>query len=64
MALTLSYPDGGALIIDGSGRVGEGTTRQMARADVPLIFTYGGRSEARAVALEAELRDAGHDAAR
>jgi NAD(P)-dependent dehydrogenase (short-subunit alcohol dehydrogenase family) len=64
MALTLSYPDGGALIIGGTGRVGEGITRQMAKADVPLVFTHGGRSEARAIALERELREAGHDVTR
>jgi NAD(P)-dependent dehydrogenase (short-subunit alcohol dehydrogenase family) len=64
MALTLSYPAGGALIIGGTGRVGEGITRQMALASVPLVFTYGGRSEARAAALEAELRASGHDVTR
>lgn len=59
MALTLTYPDGGALVVGGTGRLGEGIVRQLAVAGVPQIFTYVG-NEAKASQLEAELRGAGH----
>lgn len=59
MAITLTYPDGGALVPGGTGRVGEGITRRLAAAGVPLVFTYRSSAE-RALALEAELREAGH----
>lgn len=59
MALTLTYPQGGALVTGGTGRLGEGIVRQFAKAGVPQVFTYIG-SEERAKALESELVDAGH----
>ncbi|MDB5583626.1 MAG: family oxidoreductase [Bradyrhizobium sp.] len=59
MAITLTYPEGGALVTGGTGRVGEGIVRQLSLAGVPLVFTYRG-SAARAHELESELRTAGH----
>lgn len=59
MAITLTYPDGGALVTGGTGQFGEGIVRQFAKAGVPQIFTYL-RSEAKAKALEAELQAQGH----
>jgi NAD(P)-dependent dehydrogenase (short-subunit alcohol dehydrogenase family) len=59
MALTLTFPEGGALVTGGTGRLGEGIVRQFAKAGVPQIFTYVG-SEAKARELEAELQGQGH----
>lgn len=59
MALALTFPDGGALVTGGTGRLGEGIVRQLAKAGVPQVFTYMG-SQDRAMALEAELAAAGH----
>ena len=59
MAITLTYPDGGALVTGGTGRLGEGIVRQFAKAGVPQVFTYLG-SEARAQALADELSGDGH----
>jgi NAD(P)-dependent dehydrogenase (short-subunit alcohol dehydrogenase family) len=58
MAITLTYPDGCALVCGGTGRVGTGVVRRIAQAGVPTIFTYRG-SEAAAKTLEAELRAEG-----
>lgn len=62
MALTLTFPEGGALVTGGTGRLGEGIVRQLAKAGVPQIFTFVG-SEAKAKELEAELQSAGHKVA-
>ncbi|MDB5985139.1 MAG: family NAD(P)-dependent oxidoreductase [Nevskia sp.] len=59
MAISLTYPEGGALVTGGTGNVGEGVVRRLADAGVPLVFTYRGGKD-RALALEAGLRDAGH----
>lgn len=59
MALTLTYPEGGALVTGGTGRLGEGIVRQFAKAGIPQVFTYVG-SEDRARALEGELVAEGH----
>ncbi|MDB5971381.1 MAG: family NAD(P)-dependent oxidoreductase [Hydrocarboniphaga sp.] len=59
MTISLTYPKGGALVTGGTGNVGEGVVRRLAAAGVPLVFTYRGGKE-RALALESELRDAGH----
>ena len=59
MALTLTFPQGGALVTGGTGRLGEGIVRQLAEAGVPQVFTYMG-SEDKAKALEAELAAKGH----
>ena len=68
MAFTLTYPSGGALIVGGTGRVGEGIVRQMAKTDVPLVFTYrgaeGSNGEQKSLELERELQQAGHDVTR
>lgn len=58
MAITLTYPEGCALVCGGTGRVGQGVVRRMAQTDVPTIFTYRSNKEA-ADALEAELRAEG-----
>lgn len=63
MSLNLTFPAGGALVVGGTGRVGEGIVRQLAQAGVPVTFAYRGLSEgsrAKAEAIEAELRGAGH----
>jgi NAD(P)-dependent dehydrogenase (short-subunit alcohol dehydrogenase family) len=58
MAIKLTYPEGCALVAGGTGSVGAGVTRRLAEAGLPVVFTYAG-NEARAAALEAELREAG-----
>nr|WP_298103527.1 SDR family oxidoreductase [uncultured Shinella sp.] len=60
MAITLTFPKGGALVTGGTGRLGQGIVRQYARAGVPQVFTYLG-NEAMAKALEAELQAEGHE---
>ena len=59
MAITLTFPEGGALVTGGTGRLGEGIVRQFSKAGVPLIFTYLG-NEAAAKALESELQAKDH----
>jgi 3-oxoacyl-[acyl-carrier protein] reductase len=56
--IELTYPQGGALVAGGTGRLGEGIVRQLAKAGVPQVFTYLG-SEEKALALELELREQG-----
>ena len=58
MALTLTYPEGGMLVTGGTGSVGSGIVRQLAKAGVPLVFTYRGNKE-KAEAFEKELRGEG-----
>lgn len=58
MPMQLTFPEGAALVSGGTGRVGEGVTRTLAAADVPVVFTYRG-SEDRAAALEEELTASG-----
>ena len=45
MALTLTYPEGGMLVTGGTGSVGGGIVRALAKAGVPLVFTYRGNKE-------------------
>jgi NAD(P)-dependent dehydrogenase (short-subunit alcohol dehydrogenase family) len=59
MAITLTFPAGGALVAGGTGRLGEGIVRQLAKAGVPQVFTFAGNEE-KARALESELREQGH----
>jgi NAD(P)-dependent dehydrogenase (short-subunit alcohol dehydrogenase family) len=59
MPIELTYPEGGALVTGGTGRLGEGVVRQFAKAGVPLVFTYLG-SEDQARALENALRGEGN----
>jgi NAD(P)-dependent dehydrogenase (short-subunit alcohol dehydrogenase family) len=58
MALTLTYPEGGMLVTGGTGSVGGGIVRALAKAGAPLVFTYRGNKE-KAEAFEQELRDEG-----
>jgi NAD(P)-dependent dehydrogenase (short-subunit alcohol dehydrogenase family) len=58
MPLQLTFPKGAALVSGGTGRVGEGVTRCLAEAGIPLVFTYRGSAE-KAARLEDELRTAG-----
>jgi NAD(P)-dependent dehydrogenase (short-subunit alcohol dehydrogenase family) len=58
MALTLTYPEGGMLVTGGTGSVGGGIVRALAKAGVPLVFTYRGNKE-KAEAYESELRGEG-----
>lgn len=58
MGFTLTYPEGAALVAGGTGHVGEGVTRCLARAGVPVVFTYRGNRE-KAGELEAALRAEG-----
>ncbi len=53
MALRLTYPAGG-MLVTGSSNVGSGIVRALARAEVPVVFTYH-RNAARAEALRDEL---------
>ena len=59
MPLTLTFPEGGALVVGGTGRLGEGIVRQLGKAGVPQVFTYLGNA-AQAAALQAEMSEAGH----
>lgn len=65
MTLTLSFPPGGALVAGGTGRVGAGVVRQLARAGVPVLFTHRGLpatpAAGRAEALASELKAAGFE---
>jgi NAD(P)-dependent dehydrogenase (short-subunit alcohol dehydrogenase family) len=65
LALTLTFPAGGALVAGGTGRVGAGVVRQLAKAGVPLLFTHRGRPGSpaldRAQALAGELGAAGFE---
>jgi len=63
MPMALTYPDGGALVTGGTGTVGAGVVEGLARAGVPLVFTYlgapGRGSEDKAAALVERLAAAG-----
>jgi NAD(P)-dependent dehydrogenase (short-subunit alcohol dehydrogenase family) len=67
LALTLTFPAGGALVAGGTGRVGAGVVRQLAKAGVPLVFTHrglpGSAALDRAEALASELSAAGFEVA-
>lgn len=58
MSIQLTYPTGSALVAGGTGSIGAGITRQLARAGLPVTFTYCG-NEVRAKTLENELRAEG-----
>jgi NAD(P)-dependent dehydrogenase (short-subunit alcohol dehydrogenase family) len=65
LALTLTFPPGGALVAGGTGRVGAGVVRQLAKAGVPVLFTHRGLpgtpAAGRAEALASELNAAGFE---
>jgi NAD(P)-dependent dehydrogenase (short-subunit alcohol dehydrogenase family) len=54
MAITLSYPEGGAFVSGGTGRVGSGIVTRLAEAGVTVVFSYLGNT-ASARELEARL---------
>lgn len=56
--LQLTYPEGGALVIGGTGRIGGGATRKLAEAGVPVWFSWNSNEDA-ARALAEEIRAAG-----
>jgi len=63
MAIQLTFPKGGALVAGGTGTVGGGVVEAMARAGVPVLFTYlggeGRDSEAKAAAMVERLSKGG-----
>jgi len=59
LAITLTFPDGAALITGGTGRVGGGAVRRFAEAGVPVVFTYKSRKDA-ALELERTLQGEGY----
>lgn len=61
MALSLTYPEGGMLVTGGTGSVGGGIVRQLAKAGVPVVFTYRGNTD-KADQLANEVHDAGGQA--
>lgn len=58
MGLTLTYPEGGMLVTGGTGNVGGGIVRQLAKAGVPMVFTYQS-NKTKADAMVDELTEAG-----
>lgn len=42
MPITLTYPEGGALVAGGTGSIGQGVVEGFCRAGVPVLFTYLG----------------------
>jgi 3-oxoacyl-[acyl-carrier protein] reductase len=59
VAITLTFPDGVALVAGGTGRVGAGCVERLAEAGVAVVFTYKG-NEAKAHSLRDRLLAAGH----
>ncbi|MFC3172690.1 SDR family NAD(P)-dependent oxidoreductase [Novosphingobium bradum] len=59
MPITLTYPEGCALVTGGTGNVGQGVVRRLAQAGVPTVFTYRSKGDF-AARLEADLRAEGH----
>jgi 3-oxoacyl-[acyl-carrier protein] reductase len=57
MAIELTYPKGG-MLVTGTGNVGSGIVRVLAKAGVPLVITYRSNA-AKAEALAGELRESG-----
>lgn len=64
MAITLTYPQGGALMAGGTGSIGQGVVEGLCRAGVPVLFTYLGagrhNSEEKASALVERLTAQGY----
>jgi 3-oxoacyl-[acyl-carrier protein] reductase len=58
MALNLTYPEGGMLVTGGTGSVGSGIVRALAKAEVPVVFTYRGNKD-KAEGFADELRGEG-----
>lgn len=55
MSIRLTYLPGAAIVVGGAGGVGEGVTRRLAEAGLPVVFTYR-ENAARARALAHELK--------
>lgn len=55
------FPDGAALVVGGSGGIGQAVCRELARAGADIALTYRGRREA-AEAVAAEIRALGRRA--
>lgn len=64
MPITLTYPQGGALMAGGTGSIGHGVVEGLCRAGVPVLFTYfggnGRNSEEKAAALVETLAASGY----
>jgi NAD(P)-dependent dehydrogenase (short-subunit alcohol dehydrogenase family) len=58
MPLQLTFPKGATLVSGGTGRVGEGVTRCLAAAGLPLVFTYRASAD-KAARLEEECSPGG-----
>jgi len=58
---TAMYPEGVALVVGGSGGVGQTICRQLAENNVKVVLTYN-KNSARAEALAAEIDSAGGQA--
>ena len=56
-----NFPDGAALVVGGSGGIGQAVCRELARAGTDVALTYHGR-QAAAEGLAAELRALGRKA--
>ena len=54
-------PEGAALVVGGSGGIGQGISRELAANGVPVWLTYNSNQE-RADTLAQEIRDAGGQA--
>lgn len=52
MAITLTYPSGGALMAGGTGSIGQGVVEGLCRAGVPVLFTYVSNEEKASALLE------------
>ena len=55
------YPEGAALVVGGSGGIGQGISRELAANGVPVWLTYNSNQE-RADTLAQEIRDTGGQA--
>jgi NAD(P)-dependent dehydrogenase (short-subunit alcohol dehydrogenase family) len=64
MTISLTFPEGGALMAGGTGSIGHGVVEGLGRAGVPVLFTYlgapGRDSEAKAKALVERLTVKGY----
>ena len=61
MAIQYTFPNGGALMAGGTGAIGPGVVEGLARAGVPVLFTYRSESSrAKAEALLERLTSEGH----
>ncbi|GGD79969.1 SDR family NAD(P)-dependent oxidoreductase [Croceicoccus mobilis] len=54
MTISLTFPEGGALMAGGTGTIGRGVVEGLCRAGVPVLFTYlgAGRHDSAGIAAE------------